>query len=34
MGNKMLEIFSLVWILMYWDSKSMFLQVTLNFELE
>ena len=30
---KFLDGFSLVWVLMYQNSKSMFLQVTLNFEL-
>ena len=36
MANVMLEIldgFSLVWVLMYQDSKSEFLQATLNFDL-
>ena len=31
---KILDNFSLVWVLMYLYSKSVFLQVTLNFELE
>ena len=33
-GNEMLDGFSLVCALMYGHSKSTFLQVTLNFELE
>ena len=31
---KLLDGFSLVWVLIYWHSKFAFLQVTLNFESE